>query len=228
MEVLGLIPARGGSKGVPRKNIRPLRGKPLLQYTVEAALAARRLSRVILSTDDQEIAKVGRDCGVNIPFMRPKELAQDDTPTLAVVQHAVGIMEERGESFDAICLLQPTTPLRSHNTIDACIGLLELSHVDAVVTVLPVPPKYNPHWVYLKDEQGILRLMTGETEPISRRQDLPPGFYRDGAVYVTRREVVMEQNSLYGKRLLGYVSSSDESLNIDTLEDWVIAETKVG
>src|SRR6266542_734123 len=125
--VLGIITARGGSKGIPRKNIRVLAGKPLLQYTAEAALGAKRLSRVILSTEDEEIAEVGRRCGIEVPFMRPLELAQDDTPTLPVLQHAVRTLEGAGVRYDAICLLQPTVPLRPSHAIDACIQLLSES-----------------------------------------------------------------------------------------------------
>src|SRR6266516_4625509 len=110
--VLGIITARGGSKGIPRKNIRLLGAKPLLQYTAEAAFGAKRLARVILSTEDEEIADVGRQCGLEVPFLRPSALARDDTPTLPVLQHAVRALEEGGESYDAICLLQPTNPFR--------------------------------------------------------------------------------------------------------------------
>src|SRR5262249_19025072 len=139
MKVLGLIPARGGSKGVPRKNIRLLCGKPLLQYTAEAALAALRLSSFILSTEDEEIVEIGRFCGLETPFLRPSELAEDDTPMLYVVQHALRWMENNGRCFDAVCLLQPTNPLRRAEDIDACIELLEASDADAVMTILPVP-----------------------------------------------------------------------------------------
>ena len=139
MNVLGLIPARGGSKGVPRKNIRQLAGKPLLAYTAEAALASSRLTRVILSTDDEEIAEVGRSCGLEVPFLRPAKLAEDTTPTLPVVQHAVQFLETRGEQFDAICLLQPTNPLRQTSDIDGCIELLESAEADTVFTMLAVP-----------------------------------------------------------------------------------------
>jgi len=224
MRVLGLIPARGGSKGVPRKNIRLLGGKPLLQYTAEAALAAQRLAKVILSTEDEEIADVGRNCGLAVPFLRPAELAEDDTPTLPVMQHAVSWMESRGERFDAVCLLQPTNPLRRSEDIDGCVELLEKSKADSVVTVLPVPAEYNPHWVYLSDASGRLRLSTGEASPIPRRQQLPPAFHREGSVYVTRRDVLMEQNSLYGKTLYGYSLESNASINIDTPQDWASAE----
>jgi CMP-N-acetylneuraminic acid synthetase len=220
MRVLGLIPARGGSKGIPRKNIRALGGKPLLQYSAESALASRRLARVILSTDDEEIARVGLECGLDVPFLRPAELAEDTTPTLPVVQHAVGWLEREGERFDAICLLQPTNPFRRAEHIDACIDLLEKSGADSAVTILPVPAEYNPHWVYFQDEDGSLRLSTGEETPIARRQALPPAFHREGSVYVTRRSVVMDQNSLYGKRVAGYMMEAGSSVNIDNQEDW--------
>jgi CMP-N-acetylneuraminic acid synthetase len=224
MRVLGLIPARGGSKGVPRKNIKLLCGRPLLAYTADAALASRCLSRVILSTEDAVIAGVGKDCGLEVPFLRPAELARDETPMLPVAQHAVRFLEERGDHFDAVCLLQPTNPLRTADDIDACIALLESCDADAVVTTLRVPDEHNPHWVYFPDSQGCLRLSTGETAPIPRRQDLPPAFHREGSVYVTRRETLMERNSFYGARLLGYEMNADCSVNIDTPEDWLRAE----
>lgn len=227
MRVLGIVPARGGSKGVLRKNIRMLCGKPLLEYTAGAALAARHLSRVILSTEDQEVAKIGQRCGLEVPFVRPVELAQDDTPMLPVVQHAVHWMETRGEHFDAICLLQPTNPLRRPHDIDACIEMLERSGADAVVTVLRVPAEHNPHWVYFRDEAGMLLLSTGKVTPISRRQDLPPAFHREGSVYVARRDVVMEENSLYGRRLAGYSLDPEQSVNIDGPEDWTRAEALI-
>ena len=224
MTILAVIPARGGSKGVPRKNIRLLGGKPLLQYTAEAALAAKRLTKIILTTDDEEIAEAGRRCGLAVPFLRPPELARDDTPTLPVVQHAVRWLEERGERFDAVCLLQPTNPLRSARVIDACIELLESSGADAVVSVLPVPDKFNPHWVYFRGDDGALRLSTGETTPIPRRQLLPPAFHREGSVYVTRRDTLMERDSLFGQKVVGFAMKPEESVNIDTPEDWERAE----
>jgi CMP-N,N'-diacetyllegionaminic acid synthase len=224
MRVLGLIPARGGSKGVPRKNIRLLSGKPLLAYTTEAALAAKRLTRIILSTEDAEIAAVGQSLGVEVPFLRPIELAQDDTPTLPVVQHTLRWLEEHDSCFDAVCLLQPTCPLRRPADIDASIELLERSDADSVISVLPVPLEYNPHWVYFQDKGGWLRLSMGEDAPISRRQDLPPAFHREGSIYVSRRDIVMEQNCFYGKRPLGYPIEPQYSVNIDTEEDWARAE----
>lgn len=225
MNILGLIPARGGSKGVPRKNIRLLAGKPLLNYTAEAALSANRLTRVILSTEDEEIAEIGRACGVEVPFLRPTELAQDTTPTLPVVQHALQFLEAQGSHFDAVCLLQPTNPLRQAADIDGCIELLESSQADTVFTVLAVPAEHNPHWVYFRAADGSLRLSTGEATPIPRRQDLPPAYTREGSVYVARRDVVMIDNSLYGKRVIGFEIECHRSVNIDNLDDWAKAES---
>jgi CMP-N-acetylneuraminic acid synthetase len=224
VRVLAIVPARLGSKGIPRKNVRPLAGKPLLEYTAEAALRSTKITRAILSTEDPGIADVGRGCGLEVPFLRPAELATDETPSLPVIQHAVQWLETRGESYDVICLLEPTSPLRQAGTIDSCLKLLEESGADAVVTVTPVPDHFNPHWAYFRAEDGALRLSTGEDEPVARRQDLPTAYCRDGCVYATKRDVIMNQNSLYGRRLVGYVVEAGESVNIDTLEDWRLAE----
>jgi CMP-N-acetylneuraminic acid synthetase len=196
----------------------------LLEYTAQSALGARRVSRVVLSTEDPEIAEVGRRCGLEVPFMRPIELAQDTSPSLEVVQHALRWLEQRGDRFDAVCILQPTTPLRGAGEIDACIALLQESRADAVVTVRRVPDDFNPYWTYLRDAHGQLRLCMGEVAPVPRRQDLPPAFHRDGSVYVTRRDVVLDRSSLYGSRLLGYEVDDRPSLNIDTPDDWARAE----
>lgn len=223
MRVLGIITARGGSKGVPGKNIKLLAGKPLLAWTAEAARASKRLTRTILSTDDPAIASVGRDAGIDVPFMRPPELARDTTPTLPVLQHAVRALEEQGERYDAICLLQPTSPLRKHDTIDNCIELLETRGADSAVTVLPVPAEHNPHWVFFVDQGEVLTpAMPGPL--VSRRQDLPAAFHREGQVYVTRRDVLMDRNSIYGDRMVGYALDPRDTVNIDTSADWSRAE----
>ncbi len=225
--ILGIVPARGGSKGVPRKNLRPLAGKPLIEYTFEAALAATRLSRIILTTEDEEIAERGRRAGIEVPFLRPESLARDDTPMLPVIRHAVKALEEAGDRFDAICLLQPTTPLRRPGDIDACIGLIEEHDADSVITMLPVPAEYNPHWVWISDAEGYLKIATGEESPIPRRQELPPAWHREGSVYVTRRDILIEMNSFYGARMVGYMMDPEKTVNIDTFEDWARAEKMI-
>jgi CMP-N-acetylneuraminic acid synthetase len=156
--------------------------------------------------------------------MRPPELAADATPSLLVVRHALEWLGSRGDLFDAVCLLQPTHPFRQSGDIDACIALLGESGADSVVTVLPVPPEYNPHWVFFRGPDGALRLSTGESTPIPRRQDLPPAFHREGSVYVTLRDVVLKGGSLFGDRVIGYPVDPGKSVNIDTQDDWARAE----
>lgn len=227
LRVLGIIPARGGSKGVPRKNLRRLAGKPLLQYTAEAALASTGLSRIILTTEDAEIAEAGRQCGIEVPFLRPESLARDDTPMLPVIRHAVQTIENTGERYDAICLLQPTNPLRKPEDIDNCIRLLEEQEADSVVSMLPVPVEFNPHWVWFSDSDGYLRIATGEEMPIPRRQELPAAWHREGSVYVTRRDILVERNTFYGTRMVGYMMDPEKTVNIDTMEDWTRAEKMI-
>jgi CMP-N-acetylneuraminic acid synthetase len=132
-------------------------------------------------------------------------------------------LEDHGERFDAVATLQATNPLRRSCDIDNCADLLIRSRADSVMTVIPVPDSYNPHWVYFQSEDGGLRLSTGEAFPIPRRQDLPPAFHRDGSVYITRREVLMNDGSIYG-RVVGYALDPSRSVNIDTLDDWNRAE----
>lgn len=223
MSLLGIIPARGGSKGVPRKNSRLIAGKPLIQYTIEVSQQAP-LDRIILSTDDAEIAEIAKSLGVDVPFLRPAHLAEDTTPMLPVLQHTVKFLEELGYRYDLICLLQPTNPLRTVEHILGCINLQKETNADTVMTVLPVPLDYNPHWVYFQTDDQRLVLSTGEASPIPRRQELPPAYHREGSVYLVKRDILMEQGSLYGQTVVGYLMKPEESVNIDTIADWDAAE----
>ena len=225
--VLGLIPARGGSKGIVRKNTRLLAGKPLLAYTASAARKSCLLSRIVLSTEDAEIAHQGRSEHLDVPFLRPAELAEDSTPMIDVVLHCVCWLEEQGEQYDAVCLLQPTSPLRTTETIDRCISELWARDADCVVSVRPVPAEYNPHWVYVAGPDGTLRLSTGESEPIPARQQLPPAYHRDGSVFVARTRGVLERRSLYGERTVGVISPEAEACDLDTEEQWGALEQRL-
>lgn len=227
MHILGLIPARGGSKGIPRKNIVPLAGKPLLTYTCEAALGSSYIDRVVLSTDDEEIAQIGRSCGVEVPFMRPPELARDDTPSLPVAQHAIEWLREHdGWGTDILVLLQPTSPLRRAHHIDAALDILLEKQADTVVSVVEVPHRYNPYSV-MELRDGILhQFLPGKTQfDRYRRQTLPKVYARNGpAVLVTRVNTLFRDQSFYGQLVLPYVMDEADSLDIDTLYDLEIAE----
>lgn len=227
LRVLGLVPARGGSKGIPGKNRRLLGGKPLLEWTAEAAHRARRLARVVLSTEDEGIAEIGRSVGLEVPFRRPSELARDETPMLPVIVHALETLEQEGARFDAVCILQPTSPLRTGTEIDRAVERLERGDVDTVLSVLPVPHEHNPHWVFFEDA-GRLRLATGEETPIARRQELPSAYHRDGSLYLVQRSVVLGADgrppTLFGRRIAGITSDPARYVNLDTPDDWARAE----
>ena len=223
MKILGLIPARGGSKGIPGKNIKLLGGKPLLQYSYEAARKAKLLNKVILSSDEENIIQIAKQFDLEVPFKRPANLAEDSSSSLEVVQHALNYYLKQGINFDGVCLLQPTTPFRKAGFIDECILKFKDGNFDSLVSVREVPKEYNPHWVF-EENQGALKIATGEKEIISRRQDLPKAYHRDGAIYLTKTEVLLKENSLYGKNI-GFVDTTAYPyVNIDTQEDWKKAE----
>jgi CMP-N,N'-diacetyllegionaminic acid synthase len=224
--VLGIVPARGGSKGIRRKNVRLLAGKPLLAYTAAVALTSAHLSRVILSSEDPEILEIGRAVGLDTPFVRPAALALDSTPMLDVVVDCIRWVQNHGEEYDAICLLQPTSPLRSVETVDRCISTLWERTVDSVISIRPVPSEYNPHWAYVEGSEGLLRISTGESEPIPSRQQLPAAYHRDGSVFVARTEVVL-RGSLYGSKTIGVLSPESEACDLDTEEQWERLEAKL-
>lgn len=223
MKILGLIPARGESKGIPRKNIKLLGGKPLLQYTFDSAQVSSLLSNIVLSTDDQEIMGTAKSFGLEVPFIRPSELAEDDTSSLEVVQHALHFFEEKGEKYDAVCLLQPTSPFRKAGLIDQAIKHFENGGYDSLISVREVPAEYNPHWIF-EEKNGSLKISTGETEIISRRQELPNAYQRDGAIYITKASVLLEENSLYGKKIGFIDTTGSPHVNIDVPKDWEEAE----
>jgi CMP-N,N'-diacetyllegionaminic acid synthase len=225
MRILAVIPAREGSKGVPKKNIKSLGGKPLLLYTAKSALESKLLTKIILSTDSEEISEVGKQVGIEVPFIRPDELALDTTPSIEVLKHAIMFYEEQQEFFDAICILQPTTPFREKGFIDQAVQKFISSQADTLISVLPVPHQFNPHWVFEIDNQEHLKIATGEKHIISRRQELPKSYYRDGAIYLIKTEIIRNANSLFGNTISYIESKPDFFVNIDTLEDWQLAES---
>lgn len=216
--VLGVITARGGSKGVPGKNIKSFGGHPLIYYSIIAAQGAKTLARTLVSTDDEAIANIARNLGADVPFLRPPELAADTTLHLPVLQHAVAFAESQdGVQYDIIVTLQPTSPLRIAADIDAVVSSLISSEADSAVSVV----EYTTHHPAKAKiiEGGFLRPFCG-TEPEGiRRQSLPRVYERNGSVYAVRRDVLLGGH-IYGDRILPYVMSEDRSLDIDTQEDF--------
>ena len=227
MRILGIIPARGGSKGVPGKNIRLLSGKPLLQYTSEIALETQYLTAVILSSDDRQIITVAKNLGIQVPFIRPLALAEDQTPTIDVIIHALKWFENQAIFFDAVCLLQVTSPFRTVEFLNKAIKKFISSGCDSLVSVQKVPHEYNPHWTFEVNSDGNLKIATGEEKIISRRQELPKVYHRDGSIYIMKTEVLLQQHSLYGKSISFIESTPEFYVNIDTLADWEKAEQMI-
>ena len=216
--------ARGGSKGIPRKNIAPLLGKPLLAYTAEAALTAKRVTRVVLSTDDEEIARVGREYGLDVPFLRPVQLARDETPTIPVLQDVVRKLETAGERYDVILTLQPTTPLRRAEDIDGAIELLERTGADSVISFVDVGEKHPARMKFIAADGRVIDPPFVEQYEGQRRQELPKLYLREGSIYLTRRAVLMEQNSLKGGDCRAWLIPQERTCNIDTPFDLFLAE----
>jgi CMP-N,N'-diacetyllegionaminic acid synthase len=227
MRILAIIPARGGSKGVPGKNIKLLNGKPLLAYTSEIALQSKQLTEVVVSTEDEQIITVAKSLGVKVPFIRPMALAQDNTPTIDAIIHALRWYEKQNVFFDAVCLLQVTSPFRTVDFLDKAIEKFTASGCDSLVSVQRVPHEYNPHWTFEVDATDNLTIATGETEIISRRQELPIAYHRDGSLYITKTKVLLEAHSLYGKSTAFIESDAEFYVNIDTMQDWEKAEKMI-
>jgi CMP-N-acetylneuraminic acid synthetase len=226
MRILGLIPARGGSKGVPRKNVKLLGGKPLITWTIETALDVTGLDRLIVSTEDDEVADIAQKAGAEVPFMRPDYLADDGAKSIDVVLHVLEWLEQSGETYDAVCLLQPTTPFRSANLLQECIDIFKAKNYTGLISVKEVPHQYHPNWTFVETKDGMLEPALGVGSVISRRQDLPGAFIRDGAVYITNVEK-LKAKSFFGDKL-GYVLNEEEvQVNIDTLQDWTKAEQSI-
>jgi CMP-N,N'-diacetyllegionaminic acid synthase len=226
MEVLAVIGARGGSKTLPGKNVALLGGKPLIGWTIEAALGAALVNRTIVTTDDPEIAMVARRHGAELPFMRPAKLAGDETPSTDAIIHAVEWLESYDNYRpDIVVSLQPTSPQRTAADIDAALSLMTARDADSVVSVTPADP--HPYWTKTLDADGWITAFIPTEKPIIRRQDLPPVYALNGAIYAATREVLLTTRSWYTARTAAYIMPSERSLDIDTAMDFRIAQTMI-
>jgi N-acylneuraminate cytidylyltransferase/CMP-N,N'-diacetyllegionaminic acid synthase len=219
MRYLGLITARENSRRLPGKNLKPLCGKPLIAYTIDAALASLRLDRVVVSTDGAEIASVARQFGAEVPFLRPKELATDDAGSVAVMIHALSWLERHENAFpDALVLLQPTSPLRTGRHIDEAVALYEAREADCVVAVSEAPCR--PSWMNTMDADGELRPLFQD----ERKQTSSQVWSSNGSIWVLRRSSFLARGQIYGGRTFGYVMPQSEAVDVDTPWDFRLAE----
>lgn len=221
--ILGIIPARGGSKGIPHKNIYPLCGKPLIAYTIESARRSVRLTKLIVSTDDADIAEIARRYGASVPFLRPAELATDTALAIDVVRHALEFQEKHdGVHYDLVVMLQPTSPLKTAQDIDSVIDKLIESGCDSVVSMVDVGANH-PARMYRINNDRLVSLMD-ERIAMRPRQELEPVYIRNGAVYACRREVIYRWNALIGPDVRPLIMPPNRSVNIDDPSDIVLAE----
>lgn len=217
-KVLAIIPARGGSKGVRRKNIKELAGKPLIAWTIEEAKKSKYIDRLILSSEDLEIINVAKDYNCEAPFVRPKELALDDTPGIDPILHAI----EKLPNYDYIVLLQPTSPLRSANDIDSTIERSFQSDGSPVVTV--TESGESPYWMYQFCEGGKMSPLLRKDEIPKRRQETPKSYILNGAVYVSSKERLLKEKSFLHEETIGHIMPRERSLDVDTEIDFKLCE----
>lgn len=217
-KILAIIPARGGSKGVPRKNIRDLAGKPLIAWTIEEAKKSKYITRLILSSDDEEIIKIAKHYDCEVPFVRPMEFSQDDTPGIAPVLHAI----EKCPGYDYVVLLQPTSPLRTVEDIDNCIDYILKEQAEFFVSVTET--EKTPYWMYTVEDKNLKPLMNQENL-ITRRQDSPKVYVLNGAIYVARVDSLVKAKTFLTKDTRAFVMPNERSFDIDNELDMIVCET---
>jgi CMP-N-acetylneuraminic acid synthetase len=223
LDILCLVTARGGSKSIPQKNIASLAGKPLIAWTIETALQSAMLRRVIVSTDDEEIAEVARQWGAEVPFVRPLDLALDDSPHIPVVLHAIQWLESNEDvRFQYVLLLQPTSPLRSKDDIDKAIELALDKEADSVVSVCQALS--HPYLTKRITGDGRLKDFGRRPQGYLRRQALPDAYMVNGAIYVVQSETLINRHTLYTENTYAYVMPPERSLDIDTHWDLYLAD----
>ena len=224
MKILAIVPARGGSKGLPRKNVRLLAGKPVIAWTIETALACRSLHRIIVSTDDEEIAQIAKEYRAEVPFLRPAELAQDDTPDLPVFQHTLSWLATHQDYHpDIVVWLRPTTPLRVVEDVEGAIQLLKETDADCVRSICLA--EHHPYWMKRLDSNRMVPFINGiDEQKYYRRQLLPPVYRLNGAVDVIWCRTVAEKASFFGGDICGYVMPAERSIDLDSELDFALAE----
>lgn len=222
-KVLAIIPARGGSKRLPRKNALPLAGKPLIAWTIKAALAVASITEVMVSTDDDEISCIAKVTGAQVPYKRSAELSSDTASSIAVVIDVLNYYKQQEREFDYVILLQPTSPLRTDKDIESAIELLEAKQADAIVSVCPV--EHSPLWSNTLPEDDSLNNFISNEIKSTRSQDLPEYYRLNGAIYICRVEKLLEEQSFFlADNIFAYKMTTEASVDIDNHIDFLLAE----
>lgn len=221
MNIIALIPARGGSKGIPKKNLQDLCGKPLIARTIQEAKKCLFFDKIIVSTDDLEIAEVSKKFGAEVPFLRPNKIAKDDSPTIDTIFHALNYFEKKNCHVDVLVLLQPTSPLRTSEDITMALNLFIENNIDSVISVSELI--HSPYWS-LKIENKFLKANFGDKYLNLRRQDLPELFLPNGAIYISSNENIQKNKGFFGRRTMPYIMPNERSIDIDNIIDLKLAE----
>ena len=221
--ILGIIPARGGSKGIPKKNIKILVDKPLITWTIHAAQKSQYIDKLIISTDSEEIAKMGSQLGAEIPFIRSSELAKDDSSGSDVIIHALDWFQCNRKTYDYFILLQPTSPFRKTEHIDKALEvIISKQDIDALVSIQKVDQ--HPYWMKKINKAGYLEKYNEESSAYTYRQSLPELYINNGAIYICKWDVFIDDRSLYKRNCYPFIMERKFSLDLDTMDDWKYAE----
>lgn len=220
--IIGLIPARGGSKGLPRKNLRPLHGKPLIAWTIDAALSSRSIDRVVVSTEDEEISEVSKTYGADVPFMRPSELATDEASSIGVVFHAIETLKASDSHYDYVILLQPTSPLRTVEDIDRAIEFSFSINAGAVVSVCETG--HHPYWANTLPADRNMKDFLRPEIANKNRQELPVFYRLNGAIYIASSAYLKLNSGFMNSDTYAYIMPLERSVDIDTELDLKFAE----
>jgi CMP-N,N'-diacetyllegionaminic acid synthase len=226
--VLGILPARGGSKGIPGKNLKPLLGKPLIAWAATALAHSVEVDQKICSTDDSHIAQIAKDYGLSVPWLRPPDLALDNTLVVDVIEHALrSMLAEPGISYTHVALIQATSPTVTATDIDAAIRLAIKTDADTVITGFHAGQRH-PATMYTMAEDGSVHWLLEQRQRMARRQDLPQIFVRTGLVYVMKANVILDRHSIYGDRIMSIIIPEERAITIDEESDFRLAEFLLG
>lgn len=223
-KILGLILARGGSKGIKNKNIKKFCNKPLIYWTINKALKSKFLTDIILSTDSKKIAAIGKKFGANVPFLRPKKYSSDKSSSIDAIEHAINFLKKSGKNYDYIFLLEPTSPFRDQNDIDKSIKKILSNNAEALISICKTE-KHNPVFLFRKKNKNLLLPIEKSKKKYLRRQDLKPVYFIDGTIYLSKITTLLIKRTFCHNKTIGFELPKWKSIEIDDNLDWLLAET---
>lgn len=226
-KILAIIPARGGSKTIPRKNVKNICGKPLIAWTIDHAIKCKYLDKIIVSTDDLQISEISKEFGAEVPFLRPNKIAEDDSPTIDAIIHTLNFLEKNEYNPEIVVLLQPTSPLRTVQDIESALNLF-FKYEKTCSSIVSVSEFDHSPYLSLKIEKGYLKPNFGEEYFNKRRQDIPQLYKPNGSIYISNNNNIRKFRGFFGNKIVPYVMPQERSVDIDTIIDFKLAEFMLG